>query len=70
MRDELENSDPTAESVEPGGSAAHDSDTGMQGRIVSDTPVGTTPSHERPSFRDPVPDNMDPTSPGSPEQVG
>jgi hypothetical protein len=50
------------------GDQAEDSDAGMQGRIVSDAPVGTTPSHERPSFQDPVPENMDPTEPGSPEQ--
>lgn len=35
----------------------------------SDAAIGTTPSHERPSFRDPVSDNMDPTAPESPEQT-
>lgn len=31
--------------------------------------IGTTPSHERASFADPVADSMDPTAPQSPEQT-
>lgn len=31
--------------------------------------IGTTPTHDRPSYADPVPDNMDPTAPESPEQT-
>jgi hypothetical protein len=30
--------------------------------------IGETPSHERPSFADPVADGIDPTAPESPEQ--
>ena len=30
--------------------------------------IGETPSHERPSFADPVAEGIDPTSPESPEQ--
>lgn len=30
--------------------------------------IGTTPSHQRPSFADPLPDDMDPTAPDSPEE--
>lgn len=41
----------------------------LQGRVTAAPPAGTTPSHERPSFRDPVADNMDPTSPESPEST-
>ena len=32
--------------------------------------IGATPSHERLSFADPVPGNIDPTAPDSPEQRG
>jgi len=32
--------------------------------------IGDTPSHERPSYSDPVADGIDPTSPESPEQGG
>ncbi len=44
-------------------------DTGRQGRIGRTTAAGTTISHDRPSFSDPVPDNTDPTAPESPEQT-
>ena len=40
-----------------------------QGRVTDRQVAGTTPSHDRPSFRDPVPSNMDPTDPDSPEQT-
>jgi hypothetical protein len=30
--------------------------------------IGDTPSHQRPSFADPVPEGIDPTAPDSPEQ--
>lgn len=30
--------------------------------------IGETPSHDRPSFADPIADGIDPTSPDSPEQ--
>jgi hypothetical protein len=43
-------------------------DNARQGRISFTTPIGTTPSHDRPSFADPLPDAMDPTAPGSPEE--
>lgn len=41
----------------------------MQGHMKPTMPAGTTPSHDRPSFADPVPGNMDPTAPDSPEQT-
>jgi len=41
----------------------------MQGREKLAVPDGPTPSHERPSFADPVPGNIDPTDPESPEQT-
>ena len=41
----------------------------MQGRISDAPPAGTTPSHDRPSFADPVPGNIDPTAPDSPENT-
>ena len=44
-------------------------DSARQGRIVNTTAAGTTASHDRPSFSDPVPDNTDPTAPESPEQT-
>jgi hypothetical protein len=37
-----------------------------QGRIESAPPAGTTPSHDRVSYSDPLPDNLDPTDPGAP----
>jgi len=40
-----------------------------QGRVTERPRAGTTPSHDRPSYRDPVPGNTDPTDPGSPEQT-
>ena len=46
----------------------HDSGP-MQGRVSDAPPAGTTPSHDRPSFADPVPGNMDPTAPDSPENT-
>ncbi|HVX40822.1 MAG TPA: hypothetical protein VHB25_14725 [Gemmatimonadaceae bacterium] len=44
-------------------------DAARQGRIEHTTAAGTTLSHDRPSFSDPVPDNTDPTAPESPEQT-
>jgi hypothetical protein len=38
------------------------------GMIGSDAVSGDTSSHDRPSYRDPVADGIDPTSPESPEQ--
>jgi len=40
-----------------------------QGRVRNMPPSGTTRSHVRPSFSDPVPGDLDPTSPASPEQT-
>lgn len=40
-----------------------------QGRVADMPPSGTTRSHVRPSFADPVADDGDPTSPESPEQT-
>jgi hypothetical protein len=40
-----------------------------QGHVASTTPPGTTPTHERATFADPVPENLDPTSPASPEST-
>lgn len=39
------------------------------GFIADAPPSGTTPTHDRPSFADPVPGNVEPTAPESPEQV-
>lgn len=39
------------------------------GRVLDATPAGTTRSHDRPSFSDPVPADLDPTAPASPEQT-
>jgi hypothetical protein len=44
-------------------------DPRRQGRIVNATPPGTTASHDRATFNDPVPDDLDPTAPMSPEQT-
>lgn len=44
-------------------------DSARQGRVGDTTAAGTTLSHDRPSFADPVPDNTDPTAPESPEQT-
>lgn len=44
-------------------------DNALQGRVIGATAAGTTVSHDRPSFSDPVPDNTDPTAPESPEQT-
>jgi hypothetical protein len=57
----------TRRAVEPTGSQA--SEIESQGRMKAQPRVGTTPSHDRPSFRDPVASNIDPTSPESPEQT-
>jgi len=40
-----------------------------QGRVLEMPPSGTTRSQSRPSFSDPVADDLDPTAPGSPEQT-
>lgn len=40
-----------------------------QGRVHDMPASGTTRSHIRPSFADPVPDDEDPTAPDSPEQT-
>jgi hypothetical protein len=37
------------------------------GFIAGSGALGGTPSHQRPSFADPLPENVDPTSPDSPE---
>jgi len=39
------------------------------GRVRDMPPAGTTPLHSLPSYADPVADNIDPTSPTSPEQT-
>jgi hypothetical protein len=44
-----------------------DPDPARQGRIEGLPPAGTTPSHDRPSYRDPVPGDTDPIDPRSPE---
>jgi hypothetical protein len=44
---------------------ALESDPARQGRIDGLPPAGTTPSHDRASFTDPLPGNTDPTDPGS-----
>jgi len=41
-------------------------DAAHQGRIENAPPAGTTPTHDRVSFSDPLPDNLDPTDPGAP----
>jgi hypothetical protein len=40
-----------------------------QGRISAAPPPGSTESHDRPTFNDPVPGNIDPTAPASPENT-
>jgi hypothetical protein len=45
----------------------HPRDPALQGRIEGLPPAGTTPSHDRVSFTDPLPDNTDPTEPEGPE---
>jgi hypothetical protein len=57
----------TRRAVEPTGSEA--SEIAGQGRMKPLPPPGTTPSHTRATFSDPVPDDIDPTSPESPEQT-
>jgi hypothetical protein len=56
----------TRRAIEPTGVQA-DAIAG-QGRVRERPPAGTTPSHERASFSDPVSANIDPTAPESPEQ--
>jgi hypothetical protein len=41
-------------------------DAPSQGRIENAPPAGTTPTHDRVSFSDPLPDNLDPTDPEAP----
>lgn len=41
-------------------------DRERQGKIADTTPSGTSPSHDRPSYSDPLPGNVDSTEPGSP----
>jgi hypothetical protein len=36
-----------------------------QGRVTGMPPAGTTPTHDRVSFSDPIAGNVDPTSPES-----
>lgn len=42
-------------------------DAARQGRVEGLPPAGTTPSHDRPSFADPLAGKMDPTDPSAPE---
>lgn len=44
------------------------SQPGMQGRVSDMPPIGTTGSHDRQSYSDPLASNMDPTAPNSPEE--
>jgi hypothetical protein len=46
-----------------------EADPGATGRVEDMTPAGTTPLHNLPSYADPVADDLDPTSPSSPEQT-
>lgn len=39
-----------------------------QGRVTDMTAIGTTGSHDRPSYSDPLASNMDPTDPNSPTE--
>ena len=57
----------TRRAVEPTGTEA--SEIASQGRMKPLPPAGTTPSHARATFSDPVADDIDPTSPESPEQT-
>jgi hypothetical protein len=41
------------------------SDRVDQGRVSGMPPAGTSPTHDRVSFSDPIADNIDPTSPAS-----
>jgi hypothetical protein len=41
-------------------------DSERQGSIANAPPSGTSPSHDRVPFSDPLPGNVDPTEPGSP----
>jgi hypothetical protein len=40
-------------------------DRAKQGRVTGMPPAGTSPTHDRVSFSDPIADNIDPTSPES-----
>jgi hypothetical protein len=40
------------------------------GYVSGTSMLGGSPSHQRPSFSDPLADNMDPTAPDSPENSG
>ena len=42
-------------------------DAARQGRVIGMPPAGTTPTHDRVSFSDPIAGNIDPTSPESPD---
>lgn len=57
----------TRRAVEPTGVQA-DAIAG-QGRVTERPRAGTTPSHDRESFSDPIASNIDPTAPDSPEQT-
>lgn len=57
----------TRRAVEPTG--VQSDAIASQGRVTERSRAGTTPSHDRPSYRDPVADNTDPTDPDSPEQT-
>ena len=41
-------------------------DPAHQGRVEGLPPAGTSPSHDRVTYSDPLADNMDPTDPGAP----
>jgi len=43
-------------------------DPAHQGRVEGLPPAGTTPTHDRASYTDPLPGNADPTDPGRPEK--
>jgi hypothetical protein len=43
-------------------------DRARQGRVADMPPAGTTPSHDRVSYSDPVAGNIDPTAPDAPTE--
>lgn len=47
---------------------APEGDPARQGRVDGLPPAGTTPSHDRASYTDPLPNNTDPTDPVSVER--
>jgi hypothetical protein len=51
------------------GETTNDRDERSSGRVHDMPAAGTTPLHSLPSYADPVAENIDPTSPGSPEQT-